>query len=304
MQLSDNKAGRLIKAMSAYVFAGEEPTLVGVLAVAWPTIRAILTSDISNRVSGKNGGARKDLPPSDESEKGGKGKKNTPLSADDLPPSDESEKGGGKKIGTNVNVNVNENENEKVNGGSAGETSETEIAPDGAETPPPLIYNVIKERLLALGVVIDDKAARDIYAAHPHDTWYTASYNFLDFSFDRVKKQYPGKPDEERKLILLSALTKWPELDKDYERKRKTAEAAQAKEAARAARKAKEALPEQCPHCGAALGGHRICPGCGAQVYYDRERQEWTHTLGEDVEASLAPEGQAFLARIKERGAG
>ncbi|MBO4516767.1 hypothetical protein J5751_05055, partial [bacterium] len=77
-KISNEDAGKLIKAINEYVFEDKEPEIGGIVEIIFPTIKAILKKDKTDRLNGHNGGRPKSKRGVSENQKGGLEKKENP----------------------------------------------------------------------------------------------------------------------------------------------------------------------------------------------------------------------------------
>jgi hypothetical protein len=153
-------------------------------------------------------------------------------------------------------------------------------SPPVENSPPPLsqpnLYALIKDKAKIVGYYIDDSIAQKIAQSNPYPVWFTGNHSIIEFAVEKINAnpKYSPKPVEERKLIFISALTKWENIRDEYPDWLN-------KQVEMDKRKALEQLqntpPEKCPHCGVDLRGKQRCNQCGGLIQFDKDKKAWIY---------------------------
>ena len=130
--------------------------------------------------------------------------------------------------------------------------------------PPPEIIKKIQTESLRIGFAIEENLASKISGLLP--SWFDGPYSFLAFTAERVRKKYPGKPEEQLRDLYRKALWAWDNLREEYppwrEARLKAAEA-------KTTQKARDSPPDTCPECGEKTGAAGKCSKCGGFFEWD-----------------------------------
>jgi hypothetical protein len=177
----------------------------------------------------------------------------------------------------NQAVEVEVKDKDKGNGGGSSDSSTTTV-----------ILNFIKG-CKTLGYSLDESKAREILGSGIDSAWLSGPSNFLEYTDQQIKSEYPDKPSAEKRFLFLAALT-WDNLREDFpawrdkQNRTTTAKAERCrKDAARAA------VPETCGHCGAVLApDNRACPSCNWIPFFNEESEKYEFQEAPDLKAMFA----------------
>jgi hypothetical protein len=137
------------------------------------------------------------------------------------------------------------------------------------------VLNFIKD-CKTLGYTLDESKAREILETRIDPAWLEGPFNFLEYTAQLIKTEYPDKPKKEKRRLFISALT-WQDRRDEFPtwREQQTRSAAAAEEKRRKDQ-ARSAVPEICGNCGATLApDSRECPSCGWMSFFDENSGTW-----------------------------
>jgi len=261
--LPDDSFNRLVKCILNLGINGEETELQGFEKNIFATIRAQILASRKRRENGKFGELGAEY-----GKLGGRPKKEGKEGDNDKPPmgdegdNDKTPNGVIEKP-PNDNGNVNHNVNHNCNGNTTA---------------------------------IDQKLYSRIITAGIDPLWLEGQFTFPDYATEYVEKEYPDKPQPERRRLVISAITTpWENLVADFItwRNKRQRETAVAEDKQRIG-SAKQNRPTTCGHCGAALGNEKVaCPNCDYRFWFEEEKGEWIFTEPIDFNELKKPIGRA-----------
>jgi ribosomal protein S27AE len=159
-------------------------------------------------------------------------------------------------------------------GGGPGETKPVATI---TGKPPPQLFEMIKEKVKAVGFYIDATVARKIAKFIPYPVWITDRHSIIEFAAETIRKEYPNKPEQEQKRLFISALA-WDNIHEEYPvwlNKQIKVDNHKSLECLR------NTPPKTCPKCGTSMTAHAdgmVCSQCKGMVEFDKEKKIWKYT--------------------------